>query len=473
MPTVTNLTCEHRVNPIGLDIAVPRFSWQIQSSVSVLQGAYRLQVFREDDAEPLWDTGRVNRASSVLVPYEGPALRPRTRYRWRVRVWDRRGRDSEFSEEAFFEAGLMDLSYHAQWISTPNKGDISKMQPAPRLRKSFTIENKPIRRARVYATALGIYAMRLNGRPVSPDVLCPGWTTYKKRLQYQTWDVTSLVHPGENVAAATLADGWYRGYLALKDQRNVFGERLALMAGIAVTYEDGTEQIIYTDETWKCLSDTPVRYADLYMGTHYDARMETPGWDAPGFDDSKWEQAQAVRHVKAPLVSQLDQPVRRQYSLTPVAVITTPKGETVLDMGQNMVGWLRFTVRGEAGVTVTVRHAEVLDKDGNFYMENYRLAESKLVYTLRGDGEETYEPELTFYGFRYVRLENWPCEIDVKDFAGVVISSDLETTSGFECSDERVNQLFHNIQWGQRGNFVDVATDCPQRDDRLCWPGDA
>ena len=241
-----------------------------------------------------------------------------------------------------------------------------------------------------------------------------------------------------------------------------------------MTYEDGEEQLVLTDESWKSLAvKSPVRYADFYMGTHYDARMETPGWDAPGFDDSTWDKAQTVRHVKAPLVSQLDHPVRRQYSLTPVEIITTPKGETVLDMGQNMVGWLRFTVRGPEGTTVTVRHAEVLDKDGNFYMENYRLAESKLVYTLRGDsGGETYEPELTFYGFRYVRLENWPCEIDVKDFAGVVISSDIETTAGFECSDERVNQLFHNIQWGQRGNFVDVPTDCPQRDERLGWTGD-
>ena len=472
MPNVVNLTCEYKVNPIGLDLAAPRFSWQLQSSVSMLQSAYRLQVFCEDEAEPLWDTGRVNRGDSVLVPYEGPALRARTRYRWHVRVWDRKGRDTEYSEDAFFETGLMDQPYRARWISTPRKGDISKMQSAPRLRRAFQLEDKPIRRARLYASALGIYAMRMNGRPVSPDVLCPGWTTYKKRLQYQTWDVTGLLRPGENVMAATLADGWYRGYLALKDQRNVFGERLALIAGLFVSFEDGTEQVVVTDGNWKSLSETPVRYADFYMGTHYDARMETPGWDAPGFDDAAWESAQEVRHVKTPMVSQLDHPVRRQYSITPVALITTPKGETVLDLGQNMVGWLRFTVRGPAGVTVTVSHAEVLDKDGNFYTENYRLAESKLKYTLKGEGDETYEPELTFYGFRYVRLENWPCPVDPRDFAGVVIHSDIEVTAGFECSDERVNQLFHNIQWGQKGNFVDVPTDCPQRDERLGWTGD-
>ena len=473
MASVSNLTCEYKMNPIGLDLASPRFSWQLQSSVSVQQGAYRLQVFCEDETEPLWDTGRVNRADSVLVSYEGPALRPCTRYRWRVRLWDRQGRDTEYSEEATFETGLMlDRVYQASWISTPKKGDISKMQSAPRMRKSFAVKDRPVRRARLYASALGIYAMRLNGRPVSPDVLCPGWTSYNKRLQYQTWDVTNMLVPGENVMAVSLADGWYRGYLALKDQRNVFGERLALVAHLIITYADGTQQLVVTDGSWKALSETPVRFADFYMGTHYDARMETPGWDAPGFDDSGWEAAQVLRRVKPPLTAQLDHPVRRQYFITPVAVITTPKGETVLDMGQNMVGWLRFTVRGPAGHTVTVSHAEVLDRDGNFYNENYRLAKSQLIYTLRGGEPETYEPELTFFGFRYVRLENWPCEVNVKDFAGVVIHSDIEVTAGFECSDERVNQLFHNIQWGQKGNFVDVPTDCPQRDERLGWTGD-
>ena len=390
-----------------------------------------------------------------------------------MRVWDKRGRDTEYSEEAFFETGLMlDQPARASWISTPKKGDIRKMQSAPRLRKSFALDGRPVRRARLYASALGIYAMRLNGKPVSPDVLCPGWTSYNKRLQYQAWDVTNLLSPGENVLAATLADGWYRGYLALKDRRNVFGERLALVVRLVVIFADGTRQDIVTDGSWKALAETPVRFADFYMGTHYDARMETPGWDAPGFDDGAWEPVQVLRRVKPPLTAQLDHPVRRQYFITPAAVITTPKGETVLDMGQNMVGWMCFTVRGPAGHTVTVSHGETLDKDGNFYNENYRQAKARLIYTLRGGGPETYEPELTFYGFRYVRLENWPCEVNVKDFAGVVIHSDIEVTAGFECSDERVNQLFHNIQWSQKGNFVDVPTDCPQRDERLGWTGD-
>ena len=473
MPCAVNLTCEYKKDPLGLDVSSPRFSWQITSNGSVIQGAYRLQVFREDEADPVWDSGRVNRRDSVLVPYEGAALQPRTRYRWRVCVWDKRGRDSEYSEFACFETGLMNVPFRAQWISTREKGDVSVMRSAPRLRREFRLENKKIARARLYASALGVYEMRLNGRPVSQDVLSPGWTSYKRCVQYQTWDVTAQLNAGgKNALAATLGDGWYRGYLAYKDNRNVFGERLALLAELWVRYEDGSEQIIKTDANWKALSETPVRYADYYMGIEYDARMETPGWDAPGFDDSRWESAGELHSVRHTLTAQLDHPVRRQYVITPVALITTPKGEKVLDLGQNMVGWLRFKVRGPAGTTVRITHAEVLDRDGNFYTENYRLAKAEIKYTLSGRGIESFEPVLTFFGFRYVRLENWPCDIDVRDFAGVVIHSDIETTSGFECSSERVNQLFHNIQWGQRGNFVDVPTDCPQRDERLGWTGD-
>ncbi|MBR0462796.1 MAG: family 78 glycoside hydrolase catalytic domain [Clostridia bacterium] len=472
MSSVVNLTTEYKTNPIGLDEPKPRFSWQITSSGPILQGAYRLQVFREEDDAPLWDTGRVNRRDSVLVPYDGPALEPRTRYAWRVRIWDKRGREVEWSETAYFETGLMGRPFEAKFISAPQDEDISKMQSAPRLRREFTLPDKPIKRARVYATALGIYALRLNGKPVSPDLLSPGWTSYHNRLQYQTYDVTALMQAGKNAVACSLADGWYRGYLAYKDQRNFYGTQLGLLCQIVVTYEDGTEETLLSDGSWKALQHTPVLYADIYNGTHYDARLETPGWDQPGFDDGGWSDALLTTDVNVHIVAQLDHPVRRQMAITPVALITTPKGETVLDMGQNMVGWLKFTVRGEAGRTVTVSHAEVLDKDGNFYTENYRNAQALLKYTLKGEGEETYEPEQTFYGFRYVRLENWPGEIRLKDFAGVVIHSDIQVTSGFECSDERVNQLFHNIQWGQRGNFVDVPTDCPQRDERLGWTGD-
>ena len=472
MPIVHNLTCEYKVDPIGLDEAKPRFSWQISSHLPLQQSAYHLQVFTEDESKPLWDTGRVLRHDSVLVPYEGPALKGRTLYRWRVRIWDKKNRESEWSDFATFETGLMGREFRGQWITAPGEEDHSTMNSAPRLRREFTLPRKAIRRARLYASALGIYEMRLNGEPVSPDLLSPGWTSYHNRLQYQTWDVTSLLTPGDNAIGCSLADGWYRGYLAYKDQRNFYGRHLALIAQLIVTYDDGTETRLLTDEGWKALRETAVRYADFYNGTHYDARMETPGWDRAGFDDSAWEPCRILTGVHAPLVAQLDHPVRRQHEIKPIELITTPRGETVLDFGQNMVGWIRFTVRGEAGETVTISHAETLDKDGNFYNENYRNAQALLKYTLRGGGDETYEPTQTFYGFRYARLENWPGKVSLDDFTGVVIHSDIQITAGFECSDERVNQLFHNILWGQMGNFVDVPTDCPQRDERLGWTGD-
>ena len=468
-----NLTCESRVNPLGLDEAKPRFSWQITSKENTtLQSAYRIQVFLEMEDKPCWDSGKVMARRSVLIPYDGPALRSRTRYQWQVRVWDQKGRDSGWSERAWWETGLMKATgFQANWISQPNRGDVSRMQPCPMLRKAFDLKGGVVR-ARIYASALGIYSLSVNGRPVSGDLLSPGWTSYATRVQYQTWDVTELLREGENVISATLADGWYRGYLVSETNRNVFGQRLALICQMHILTADGSERLVCTDESWKAHEDGPIRYADYYNGIRYDARLELPGWEAPGYDDSAWQNAVVLRHTKNVLLAQADQPVRRQMTLKPIKVITTPKGETLIDMGQNMVGWLKFTVRGEAGQTVTVHHGEVLDKDGNFYNDNYRSAKSEIVYTLKGGQEETFEPVHTFFGFRYVKLIDWPCEVRKEDFEGVVICSDMEITSGFECSDERVNQLFSNIQWGQRGNFVDVPTDCPQRDERLGWTGD-
>ena len=409
MPQAVNLTFEYKVDPIGLDLERPRFSWQCVSEERMIQGGYQIQVFREGENAPLWDTGRVNKRDSLLVPYDGPALQPRTRYTWRVRIWDKKGRDGEFSALSSFETGMMNRAFSAQWISIPDKGDISKMQSAPRFRREFDLGGRKIKSARLYATALGVYVMRLNGKDASSDLLCPGWTDYDRCVQYQTWDVTALLRPGKNAIAATLGDGWYRGYLAYKDNRNVFGEKLALLAELWVRFEDGGEETIVTDERWKALPETPIRHADYYMGIEYDARMETPGWDDAGFDDSLWQDAAVLRRLNYKLAAQLDHPVRRQSIITPIALITTPRGEKVLDLGQNMVGWLRFRVKGPAGTRVVISHGEVLDKDGNFYNENYRIAKAEIGYTLSGHGWETFEPQLTFFGFRYVRLENWPC----------------------------------------------------------------
>ena len=466
-----NLTCEARVNPLGLDEKRPHLSWQMEGGAA--QTGYRIRVFREEEQEPVWDSGYAESEQSQLIPYEGPALLPRVRYFWQVQLRDQDGAASEWSEKAWWETGLMGPDgFIADWITHPNPGDITKMQPCPMLRRSFEAHKKIVR-ARAYASALGVYCLRINGRPVSGDVLSPGFTSYRNRVQYQTWDVTELLREGENVVSATLADGWYRGYLGGADKcRNDFGDRLGLICQLHMQTEDGEEIVVCSDEAWRAHEDGPFRYADFYMGVEYDARLEQDGWDAPGYDDSGWLQAVRLDHRKDILIAQLSQPVRRVMTLQPKEIIATPKGETLIDMGQNMVGWLKFTVRGEKGHTLTVRHGEALDKDGNFYNENYRTAKSEIIYTLKGGGEEAFEPFLSFYGFRYVKLENWPCEVRMEDFEGMVICSDMEITSGFTCSDARVNRLFENVQWGQRGNFVDVPTDCPQRDERVGWTGD-
>ena len=474
MLQAVKLTCESRKNPLGLDEKCPHLSWQILSDEkNALQSAYQIRVFREQDQSPLWDSGRVESDQNLLIPFGGGALEPRTRYFWQVQVWDKNDRTAGWSERAWWETGLMEASaFAADWITHPNIGDISTMQPCPLFRRAFRIDGEVVR-ARVYASALGIYELKINGQPVGDEVLSPGFTSYRNRVQYQTWDVTGLLREGENAVGAIVADGWYRGYLGGGNTcRNDFGEHLGLICQIHIETADGKEMIVCSDESWTAHEDGAYRRADYYMGVEYDARREMPGWDDAGFDDSAWLPAVKLDHPKEILTAQLSQPVRRIMTLRPVELITTPKGETVIDMGQNMVGWLRFTVRGEKGQNVTVHHGEVLDKDGNFYNENYRSAKSEIIYTLKGDGEETFEPSLSFFGFRYVKLMDWPCAVSLNDFEGVVVYSDMEITSGFECSDARVNRLFMNVQWGQRGNFVDIPTDCPQRDERVGWTGD-
>ncbi len=474
MLQAVKLTCESRINPIGLDEKSPRFSWQmISDERNVLQGAYQVRVYRENAEEPVWDSGKTESGQSLLIPYEGEALLPRTRYFWQVQLWDNRGQTSGWSEKAYWETGLMDASaFRAEWITQPDMGDISVMQPCPLFRKGFSIHGNIVR-ARAYASALGIYELKINGQPAGEEVLSPGFTSYRNRVQYQTWDVTNLLHEGENAVGAIVADGWYRGYLGGGDKcRNDFGEQLGLICELHIELEGGEEIVVCSDDSWKVHADGAYRRADYYMGVEYDAQREMNGWADGGFDDSGWTSAAKLDHRKDILTAQLSQPVRRVMTVRPVELITTPKGETVIDMGQNMVGWLRFTVRGGKGHTLTVHHGEVLDKDGNFYNENYRSAKSEIIYTLRGEGEETFEPSLSFFGFRYVRLTDWPCQVRLEDFEGVVVYSDMALTSGFECSDAMVNRLFENVQWGQRGNFVDIPTDCPQRDERVGWTGD-
>ncbi len=269
-----------------------------------------------------------------------------------------------------------------------------------------------------------------------------------------------------------LGDGWFRGRLAWDDKRNSYGKKLALLAQLVVTYKDGTQQIVGTDDGWKSATGA-VLESDIYNGETYDARLEQPGWNEAGFDDKNWKSVTVLPTPKAKLVAPAGPPVKAMEQITAAKVLKTPGGDTVLDMGQNMVGWIRFRVTAPAGTTITLRHAEVLDKAGNFYTANLRSAKETIRYTAKGQGTESFQPHFTFQGFRYVSVSGWPGEVNPEDFTGMVVHSAVARTGSFEASNPLLNQLQHNIIWGQKGNFLDVPTDCPQRDERLGWTGDA
>lgn len=473
-PSVTNLRTEYKTDPIGIDVRQPRLSWQLRSDErGVIQSAYQIQVAEEPDFKTvLWDSGRTAGDRSIHVPYGGPALVSGRRYYWRVRVWDGRDQASEWSAPAFWEMGLLSPGdWKAKWISPDWDEDTTKSQPCPMLRGAFRV-SKPVRSARAYATSLGLYELHLNGRRVGDQLFTPGWTSYRKRLQYQTYDITELVRQGENAVGVILGDGWYRGYLGWRDRRNVYGDRLAALVQIQLTFTDGSTQLVGSDESWKATTG-PILASDIYMGETYDARLEKPGWSAPGYDVSGWRGVRVLDHRKEILIAPAGPPVRRIEEIRPVKILRTPAGDTVVDMGQNMVGWIRLKASGPAGATVTLRHAEVLDKEGNFYTANLRSAKQTDRYTLRGGGEETFEPHFTFHGFRYVAVDGYPGELTLEALTGIVIHSDMKRTGEFETSKPLLNQLQHNIVWGQKGNFLDVPTDCPQRDERLGWTGDA
>jgi alpha-L-rhamnosidase len=351
-----------------------------------------------------------------------------------------------------------------------NEKEKEGSKPSQFFRKEFSTSKK-IESARVYVSALGLYELYLNGEKVGDELFTPGWTSYNKRIQYQTYDVTQMLQK-ENTLGAILGDGWYRGNIGFRNQRNYYGDKLALIAQLQVNYTDGTSEIIGTDESWKATTG-PIIFSDIYNGETYDARLEMPGWETTSFDDTNWGAAAKLNHPKNILIAPQGVPVKAVEEISPIEIITTPNGETVFDMGQNMVGWVRLKVQGNRGDAVTLKFAEVLDKDGNFYIENLRAAKATDVYILKGNGEEIYEPRFTFHGFRFVKIEGYPGTPGLDDITGVVIYSDMEPTGTFVCSDSLINQLQHNIQWGQKGNFLDVPTDCPQRDERLGWTGDA
>jgi len=472
-----HLRTEYKENPIAIDARAPRFSWRLASDGrGVRQSAWQVRVAASEAdlrrGRPLlWDSGRIESDASINRAYAGPPLASGRRYSWQVQVWDGANRASGWSDPASFEMGLLAPSdWSASWIEPGLKED-ALSAPSPLLRRTFTL-TKAVRSARAYVTAHGLYELHINGSRVGDEVLTPGWTSYATRLQYQTYDVTSMLRRGPNAAGAVLGGGWYRGDIGFEGKRNHYGDTLALLAQIVITYVDGSADTIGTDASWKAATG-PIVMSEIYHGETYDARLEVPGWDAPGFDDSRWSGVRVATHPNTNLIAPEGPPVRRIEEVRPKSIAKTPSGLTIVDMGQNMVGWLRVKAAGPAGTTITLRHAEVLDKAGEFYTANLRSAKQTIKYTLKGGAPETYEPHFTFQGFRYVAVDGYPGDLTLDSLTGIVVHSAVAPASEFSTSMPLLDQLQHNILWGQKGNFVDVPTDCPQRDERLGWTGDA
>ena len=648
-----HLRCEYRENALGIDVVNPRLSWFLKSERrSDVQGAYQILVAAgeetlEQDKGDLWNSGKVKSDQSNQVVYKGKTLKSRMRCYWKVRVWDKDGRVSAWSEPAMWTVGLLNpKDWQAKWIgydaepdapyvdkektdqlslasikwiwfdegepaknapigtrffrraveigsdkaikraifrlmadneailfvnghqagkatgwqneqilditenlavgenilamavanlgdaanpaglagklliefedgqtiaiSTDNSWKASKAEqnnwqkpdfdddtwpgakeiaqmgdspwgqpaqtglvlpPPPYLRKSFFVY-KPVKRAVVYASALGLYELQINGKRVGQDYFTPGWTDYTKRVYYQAYDVTNLLTQSGNAIGAILADGWYTGYLGFGRKREHYGSEPRLLVQLEIEYPDGTTQTIVTDESWKA-SYGPLFESDFLMGETYDGRKEAADWCSYWFDASNWQPVAVTDRIEAKIESYPGVTVRKIMDINAKEITEPKEGAYVFDMGQNFAGWVRLKASGEAGTKIVLRFAEMLNPDGTVYTTNLRAARCTDTYILKGGGEEIWEPRFTYHGFRYVEVTGYPGKPPLDAITGVVVHSDTPLVGAFECSDPMVNQLYKNIVWGQRGNFIEVPTDCPQRDERLGWTGDA
>lgn len=390
-------------------------------------------------------------------------------------VWRTTDTEPSGAEGAWQRPGYDDGAWPAAkkgpaWGSGPWGAVAPAVFPATQLRHGFRLADKPVARARLYTTALGHYEAHINGQRVGKDRFGPGWTDYRKRVQYQSYDVTALVRRGANAIGAHLALGWYGGNLGMFGPHH-YGDRPALLAQLEVDYRDGTSERVVSGDGWRAAAG-PIVSSDMQAGEEYDARLETAGWTSPGFDDTRWLPAEAVGGVDTEIVAQVDGPVRVAKELPAKKVTRVAPGVFVFDLGQNMVGSVRLRVSGPAGTTVRLRHAEVLNPDGSIYTANLRTARATDTYTLKGGGEETYEPRFTFHGFRYVEVTGYPGTPRAGAVTGRVMHTSAPFTFEFESDVPMLNRLHDNISWGQRGNFLSIPTDTPARDERLGWTGD-
>jgi alpha-L-rhamnosidase len=468
-------------NPQGIDRQTPRLSWELASdSRNIRQTGYRILVASSLEKlnageGDLWDSKDVGSGESVFVPYAGSALQSRTECFWKVRVTTGKG-ISGWSEPARWTMGLLSPGeWKASWIgwekSDPRDVTEGKTRLAARyFRNEFRTEDREIRKATLYICGLGLYEAYINDGRIGEQVLSPTPTNYKKVIKYNTFDVTGQIARGNNTLNVVLGNGRFFSMQVPKHQPEIHNYgKPKLKLQLEITYADGSVQIVTSNTSWKVSADGPIIANSEYDGEEYDARKE---FDGAGFGDNRWEQAQEVKMPEGIMEAQLNPNIKVMETLRPAGIRKLPSGVSILDMGQNMVGWLRMKVRGERGRTVTLRFAETLRPDGNIYLDNIRGARVTDKYTLKGGAEETWEPSFTYHGFRYVEITGYPGEPSVDDFEGRVVHDEMETTGQFETSDPTINQIYRNACWGIRGNYRGMPTDCPQRDERMAWLGD-
>ena len=473
---VDNLICEYKINPIAVDAANPRLSWKlITQDRNIQQTYYEIRVGTNavsltKGQDLIWTSGKVPSDESAHVYYGGPMLTSREKCYWQVRVWNNKNQVTPWSMVNFWKMGLLKQEdWSAKWIQDNYVSDTTG-GPSPMFRKAFKLDHK-IRAAHLYITAHGVFEAQINGKRVGTDYFTPGWTSYNKRLQYQVYDVTSLLKRGDNATGVTIGDGWYRGY-TYNRKKNVYGKKLALLYQLEIVYTNGKRELINSDKSWK-VAYGPIRSSSFFDGEVYDARKEKTGWSDPLYKDATWDTVKTDESIKSNLITIVGPTVKKHEKFLPLKVFTTPAGEKVIDFGQNLVGWVQFKLKAKTGDTIHLFHAEVLDQKGNFYTKNLRTAKQEITYVFKSDSAESYEPHFTFQGFRYLKVVGYTGALDSTNIAAYALYSDMAQTGKFSTSNPLINQLQHNIQWGQKGNFVDVPTDCPQRDERMGWTGDA
>jgi alpha-L-rhamnosidase len=482
---VEQLRCEYLENPVGIDAVRPRLGWVLDSRErGQKQTAYQILVASsaealENNRSDLWDSGRVSSDQTAFVVYGGKSLTARQACFWKVRSWDKKGKASRWSEAASWKMGLLEPGdWQAQWIAgTTNRDE----QPAPLFRRELTLDGK-IKNATVYICGLGYYELRINGRKVGDALLDPGYTRYDRRALYVTHDVTSLLKSGPNAVGVILGNGWFnvQTKAVWNFHQAPWREAPKLLLSLVVKYADGRTVVIGSDPSWKTATG-PIVFDSIYGGENYDARLEQPGWDHPGFDDSAWKPAQIVAAPKGKLAAQMMPPIKADLTITPVKMTEPKPGVFLFDMGQNFSGVTRLKVRGPAGTKITLRHGERLFSDGTLDVRNigqHVKSQGKDQpyqtgsYILKGGGTETWQPRFTYFGFQYVEVTGFPGRPTLDSVQGVFTHSAVPVAGTFECSNPLLNKIWRAARWSYLSNLQGVPTDCPHRE-KNGWTGDA